>query len=114
MCADLVDVHWKDQGGRRKKTVGNLEDISLSGACLQVDEAIPLGTAVSIGHGKGELAGSVRYCVYRDIGYFLGIEFVPGSRWSQKDFKPRYLFDPRTLMKAEREKQSRPPTTTIQ
>jgi hypothetical protein len=98
LCADMVDVRWKDKGGRNKKSVANLEDISLSGACLQVEVPIPLETTIRITHAKGELAGIVTYCVFRDIGYFLGIEFEPGSRWTQKQFKPQHLLDPRRLV----------------
>ena len=41
LCADLVDVQWKDKNGRVRRAVANLEDISLSGACVQVDAPIP-------------------------------------------------------------------------
>jgi len=98
LCADMVEVCWKDKGGRNKKSVANLEDISLTGACLQVEAPIPLETSIRITHAKAELAGIVKYCVFRDIGYFLGIEFEPGSRWSQKQFKPQHLLDPRRLV----------------
>lgn len=97
LCADLVNVEWKDEGGRQRQTVANLEDISLSGACLQLDIAIPLHTVVRIRHPQGELTGVVRYCVYREIGYFLGIQFEPGSKWSRRQFRPQHLFDPRRL-----------------
>ena len=35
-----------------------------------------------ISYPKGELLGKVRYCVYREFGYFLGIEFesAPNGR----------------------------------
>lgn len=99
LCADLVDVEWRDKNGRTKRTVANLEDISLSGACLQMDVPIPLQTNLRISYPKGELVGRVRYCVYREIGYFLGIEFEPGSRWSQRNFKPLHLLDPRRLVR---------------
>jgi hypothetical protein len=42
--------------------------------------------------------GKVRYCVFREIGYFLGVEFEPGHRWSQKQFRPQHLLDPRRLV----------------
>lgn len=98
LCADMVDVHWKDKTGRMRKGVANLEDISLSGACLQFDQPVPLQTEVRISYPKGELLGKVRYCVYREIGYFLGIEFDPGCRWSSRHFKPQHLLDPRRLV----------------
>jgi hypothetical protein len=94
----MVGLSWKDKAGRARKSIVNLEDISLSGACVQVEAPIPLGTVVRIAHSKGELAGFVKYCVFREIGYFLGIEFEAGSRWSQKHFKPQHLLDPRRLV----------------
>jgi len=98
LCADLVDFHWKDANGRKRRGVANLEDISVSGACLQVDRPIPLGTAVHVSYPNGELAGIVKYCVFREIGYFLGVEFDSSSRWSQTDFRPRHMLDPRSLV----------------
>lgn len=98
LCADLVDVQWKDQTGRVRRSVANLEDISLSGACLQVDRPVPLGTPYRITYPKGVLVGKVKYCVFREIGYFLGIEFEAGSRWSRSDFRPQHLLDPRHLI----------------
>jgi|SRR5579872_4056021 len=98
LCADLVNVCWKDKTGRSRRLVGNLEDISLSGACVQTDVPVPLQTLVTITHDKGDLLGKVRYCVFREIGYFLGIEFEMGSRWSQRMFKPQHLLDPRRLV----------------
>jgi|SRR4051794_15661649 len=98
LCADLVDVNWKDKTGRTRRAVANLEDISGSGACLQVDTPVPLQTVVKISFPRGELQGTVRYCVYRQIGYFLGVEFEPGSRWSLRMFRPQHLLDPRRLV----------------
>src|SRR5690349_4432390 len=98
LCADLVDVRWKDKSGRTRRTVANLEDISLSGACVQVDLPIPLQTTLQISYPKGELQGRVCYCIYREIGYFLGIEFEPGFRWSLRHFRPQHLLDPRRLV----------------
>jgi len=98
LCADLVDVKWRDPSGRTRRGVANLEDISLSGACLQVDRPVPLGTPFRISYPSGELVGVVKYCVFREIGYFLGVEFEVGSRWSQRHFRPQHLLDPRRLV----------------
>jgi len=98
LCADLVDVQWKDQNGRTRRGVANLEDISLSGACLQVDRPVPQGTPLRMSYPNGELFGVVKYCVVREIGYFLGVEFEPGNRWSQRHFRPQHLLDPRRLV----------------
>lgn len=98
LCADLVEIDWQESR-RTKRLEANLEDISLSGACLQVEESVPEGTQIRIRHSQGELTGVVQYCVYRDIGYFLGVRFDPGSKWSPKSFRPLHLLDPRRLLK---------------
>jgi hypothetical protein len=98
LCADLVDVQWKDRDGRTRRAVANLEDISTSGACVQVDMPVPLQTTLRISYPKGELQGWVCYCVFREIGYFLGIEFDPGCRWSLRHYRPQHLLDPRRLV----------------
>jgi hypothetical protein len=97
LCADLVEIHWRDKSGRKRRTVANLEDISGSGACLQLETEIPLHTPVVISCPAGDLPGRIRYCVYREIGYFLGVRFDEGVKWSQRQFKPQHLFDPRRL-----------------
>jgi hypothetical protein len=117
LCADLVDLEWKDQTGRTRRCVANLEDISLSGACLQNDKPVPLNTPVKITYPGGDLTGKIRYCVFREIGYFLGVEFDPGCRWSQKHFRPQHMLDPRKLMHSEDEEgipEPPPITPTIQ
>lgn len=110
LCADLVNISWTDESGRTRRTVANLEDISLSGACLQLDQPIPLKAIVRISYPKGHLTGKVRYCVYREIGYFLGVEFSEGAGWSRKLFKPQHLFDPRRLMARVGRKSAQPIT----
>ncbi|HYO81504.1 MAG TPA: PilZ domain-containing protein [Bryobacteraceae bacterium] len=97
LCADLVDVHWKDKSGRVRRTVANLEDISLSGACIQTDIPVPLDSHVRLTYTRGELKGRVCYCIYREIGYFIGIEFDAGHKWSIRHFRPQHLLDPRRL-----------------
>ena len=98
LCADLVDITWKDQSGRTRRGVANLEDISLSGACLQVDRPVLLGADIRISYPNGELLGFVKYCVFREIGYFLGVEFHPGNQWSQRSYRPQHMLDPRRLL----------------
>lgn len=98
LCAELVQVIWKDRLGRQQRGVANLEDISLTGICLQVENPILRDTAITMHYGDGELVGVVRYCVFKDAGYFLGIEFHDGCRWSTQHFRPQHLVDPRDLV----------------
>jgi len=93
LCADVVDAFWIGSDGERQSANALLEDISASGACLQFESAVPLGVNLTWGSPKQEFTGEVRYCVYREIGYFVGVEFGPQSRWTKKAFKPQHLLD---------------------
>jgi hypothetical protein len=98
LCADLVEVVWTDTSGRQRRRVANLEDISLTGICLQMESLLPEGTLLSMHYGDGQLVGTVRYCAYRDSAYFLGIRLEEGCRWSTRHFRPQHLLDPRALV----------------
>jgi len=98
LCAELVQLIWHDEAGRERRRVANLEDISLTGICLQVENPIAAGTAIAMQYGDGELLGTIRYCRFQDAGYFLGVELSEGSRWSSQHFKPEHLLDPGELL----------------
>jgi len=115
LCAEIVKIRWIDKSGRGHKSTAILEDISASGACIQLDAPLPVSTSVRIKHPKGELNGNVRYCVYRDIGYFVGLQFEPDSKWSRRDFQPQHLLDlHRLLGRAIRSAARRVQKTTVQ
>ena len=98
LCADMVEVSWKGPAGGWSTMTGLLEDISTSGACLQLDENVPLGSEIHWRSGHKGFIGRVRYCFYREIGYFVGVEFLSGSKWSEKNFRPQHLLDLQKLM----------------
>ena len=98
LCAELVELIWQNESGQERRSIANLEDISLSGACVQVEREVCPGTQVAVNYGDGKLLGTVRYCFFRDVGYFLGIELKPESRWSSQHYKPQHLLDPRELV----------------
>ena len=98
LCAELVQIIWQDEAGRERKRVANLEDISLSGVCLQVESPNAAGTPIAIQYGDGELLGTIRYCRFQDSGYFLGVQLAEGSRWSTQHYKPDHLLDPSELL----------------
>lgn len=97
LCAELVEVCW-DFGGIRQHRIANLEDISLSGVCLQLEKSIAPATEVNIRYGDGELTGTVRYCTYNEMGFLLGIALDQESRWSTQHYRPQHLLDPRELL----------------
>ena len=47
MCADLVKVRIQDATGSRDETA-NLEDISASGACIQLGAAAAKGAGIEL------------------------------------------------------------------
>ena len=98
MCADMVEVYWNERSGKRNTATALLEDISTSGACLQLERPVSLGVEMRWVSPHQEFRGNVRYCVYREIGYFVGVEFQHSSRWSKKTFTPQHLLDPQTLV----------------
>lgn len=99
LCADMVEVSWKERSGRERRATGLLEDISPSGACLQMETSVPLGVNIGWRSPKQEFTGTVRYCVYREIGYFVGVEFNPASKWSKQAYKPQHLLDLKKLIR---------------
>jgi hypothetical protein len=114
LCADMVRIEWKAEagpdalpgaGGEILRTVeAVLEDICALGACAQLEEPVPPGTAVSMSFGAGnkaQLSGSVSYCAYRDYGYFVGIQFSNEMRWSSGIFLPQHLTNLEALMLPE-------------
>ena len=98
LCAELVQVSYYDKSGLQCRRVANLEDICASGLCLQSETRIPDGTKVTVTYDGGQLVGTVRYCIFREIGFFLGVQFEPGCQWSTRRFRPEHLLDPRQLV----------------
>ncbi|HTS27015.1 MAG TPA: PilZ domain-containing protein [Bryobacteraceae bacterium] len=98
LCADMVQVSWRDALGKNRRAMGLLEDISPSGACLQLETAVPLGSEIRWRCPRKEFAGHVQYCVYREIGYFIGVEFNGQSRWSKTAYRPQHLLDLKRLL----------------
>jgi hypothetical protein len=104
MCADVVQASWTGPDYEVQQADALLEDISPSGACLQFETAIPLGVTMRVVCPKQEFVGEVRYCVYREVGYFVGLEFESHSHWSRKAYKPRHLLDLHQLVESTHKK----------
>ncbi len=98
LCADLVEVIWVDPMGQERRKIGNLEDISLCGLCIQLEMPVRIGSRIRMLYRDGELSGTVRYSSYRDQACFIGVELDEESRWSVKQFVPEHLLDPRELV----------------
>ena len=97
MCSQLVVFRLGERTGSGQSHEAILEDISTGGACVQLANPVPVGSAGKLVVSRKRLRGTIRYCEFREIGYFVGIEFEPGVTWSDEDFVPEHLVDPRTL-----------------
>ena len=92
MCADLVKVRIQD-GGEAREVVANLEDISASGACIQLEAAAQEGADVEMICANCRLRGKVRYCRFSQVGYDVGIAFNQPGSWDRQRFVPKHLLD---------------------
>jgi hypothetical protein len=99
LCADMVQVCWRDKSGRLRKYTALLEDISQSGMCLQFEVPVPVGARVEVQCPGELLSGTARYCFYREIGYFVGVELEDSSKWSRRHFEPQHLLDLEQLVR---------------
>lgn len=77
--AELAVIAWQ-QGRGAFQQLGNIENLSLNGAGVIVDEPIPIGTTLLLTYGEGELTGVVRRCDPLEEGHFIGVEFTGQSR----------------------------------
>jgi hypothetical protein len=93
LCADLIKILWTDESGGKQKEMAALEDISRSGACVQLERPIPINTPISLVYPHGRYCGRIRYCIFQHTGYFLGVQFDPGYEWSKEQFMPSHLLE---------------------
>ncbi len=94
LCSDLVTLCWQEGAQSEHSETVVLENISASGACVQAEISVPESVSVRLACGKAEFHGRVRFCYWRDDGYFIGIAFDAHSKWSKAKFKPEHLLDP--------------------
>ncbi len=97
MCAHLVKLRPSGRGGPRRSVTAVLDDISSGGACVQVEDPIATGTRVTLAIGRHGFPAAIRYCVFRDAGYFVGLQFESGIHWSREEVVPDHLVDPREV-----------------
>jgi hypothetical protein len=93
-CSELVQIWQKVEGRWKRIGSGVLEDISHSGACVQMEDPVAKGSTLRIRSEEWKVEGEVRYCVYRDIGYYVGLKLDEDSKWSEDLFRPQHLVDP--------------------
>jgi hypothetical protein len=92
MCSQLVDV-TRTEGGSSHKETCNLEDLSPSGCRLQMEHGLPDGAAVTIHCGELDYPGKIRYSVWTEIGFDVGVQFEHSGLWDRNVFEPEHLLD---------------------
>ena len=97
LCADLVKLDWTAGEEDFRSAEGVLEDIAAPGACVQVEDPIPLGTRLMVTLADSIFHGHVCYCVFREYGYFVGVRFDEKTEWSGDSASPRHLTDLREI-----------------
>lgn len=93
LCADIVRLDIRRGEDDLVSMEAVLEDISGPGACVQVEDPVPLGESVTLWLGSMSFSGQTCYCVYRDYGYFVGVQFASDNQWSEDDIAPQHLTD---------------------
>ncbi len=91
LCADLVQVRWRNPSGLEHDELAILEDISSSGACLEIEQPVPQDTVVTLEFATDKCHARVIYCNPENSKFLLGVQFEQGYRWSRRKFKPQHL-----------------------
>ncbi len=78
-----VRLSWQDRLGNEKFAFARSFDISETGLRIEVPEAVPLQSYVTLHAEQLGIRGraSVRYCARVGIKYVLGLEFATGLKW---------------------------------
>jgi len=82
-CTEPVGIMWRDSAGEDKFMNAPLEDISETGAGLQILGPVQVRSFVTLYADKLGLHGraSVRHCSRQGMKYRIGVEFTGGMRW---------------------------------
>lgn len=103
LCSNLVSIQLPASAGRNREVVGNLEEISPSGAYLNVEQPVATGLAVRMfctdSQGAHEFKGAVLGCSHDPVtGYYIELRFRPGSEWSPEIFQPTHMLRADTVL----------------
>jgi hypothetical protein len=97
LCSDIVELFWSDRLGWPHRAKAVLEDISPTGACVQVEALIPMNVELALRLGEIGLPAIVKYCTLIGGSYFVGVEFAAGTQWQEEEYTPKHIFQWPTL-----------------
>jgi len=83
-CFQTVTVMWRDSRGEDKFTTAQALDVSPHGLRLQLPEAVPFQTCITLRAVKLGLHGraSVRHCSRSGTRFAVGVQFAGDLRWN--------------------------------
>ena len=81
---------WPQELGASRTDWAILGDISPSGACIEIDEPIPVNAVVELEFGHDRCLAVVQYCKYDKVSYVLGVQFKQGYQWSSSRWEPKH------------------------
>ena len=96
LCAELVRLAWF-AGMNSCSADAVLEDISVQGACVQMEEPLVPGAVVMLRLGEAPFHCRVYSCSQRDEGYFIRMRFSDETPWSAGVATPQHLTSLREL-----------------
>ena len=91
MCSELVNIRIRHEDQTVQEAVANLEDISPSGACVQLDEAVRLDAEIEIVCSTCRFKGKVRNCRFAGSLYDVGVAFDDPGAWDPSRYEPAHL-----------------------
>jgi len=98
-CSQMLRLHLQYRSGRPRRLNANLEEIWSSGALFLTGVRIPPLTRLWFDCGGSEFHGKVIARTFSErLGYFVEMRFDPGNRWSEREFRPKHLFNPLLLL----------------
>jgi len=84
ICTQTVMVMWRDHRGEEKFANAQALDVSAHGLRLQMPEAVPQQTSITLRATKLGLHGraSVRHCFRKGGRFAVGVQFAGDLRWA--------------------------------
>ena len=99
LCSEIVSLHLEAGAGRKRILKANLEEIWPGGAILWTDARIRQSTSLRFLGGGFEFRGRVSaQRLLRGLGYLVEMQFYPGCKWSEQQYRPKHLFNPLVLL----------------
>lgn len=98
LCSELMNVCVLAGNRAVREVIGILDEISASGACLQLEENPGMNTRLRFASldaiGSSVMEGTVTSCEHvPGVGYYVEVRFTHNFYWRPAIYKPKHLLD---------------------